>query len=194
MCYTVEKKEAVEMDVRAEKVLKSRKKKEIKRIYEASFPKEERMPFVLMLCMSGMKSTEFLAFYDADKLCGFVYMAVLGRQNFIMFFAVDENLRSKGYGSSILSWIQHRYPDNTIMVSIEPCREGLPDLAQKLRRKKFYMANGYQETGYEMKLGGQEQEILMYNGNFDKCKFRFFFLRYSCGTILPKLWKTEKNT
>lgn len=58
MCVILLKREIVEMDLCVERVLKSRQKKEIKRVYEASFSKEERMPFVLMLCMSGMKNAD----------------------------------------------------------------------------------------------------------------------------------------
>ena len=47
------------------------------------------MPFFLMLIMSCLWNTQFLAFYDEKILCGLVYMATLGRQTFIMFFAVQ---------------------------------------------------------------------------------------------------------
>ena len=46
-----------------EKVFKSKHKNEIKQLYEAAFPKTERMPFPLMLIMSCLWHTEFLAYY-----------------------------------------------------------------------------------------------------------------------------------
>lgn len=108
-----------------------------------------------------------------------------------MFFAVDNKLRSKGYGSSILNEIQLMYPTNKIMVSIEPCNEKAKNIDQKIKRKNFYIRNGYLETGYYMKLAGQVQEILIKNGTFDKRKFIMFFIRYSCCTTIPKVWKHE---
>lgn len=177
------------MDV--ENVLRSKFKREIKEIYMASFPKEERMPFALMIMMSYLWNTQFLSFYDKETLCGLVYMATLGRQTFIMFFAVDAKLRSKGYGSSILNEIQSLYPQNKIIVSIEPCNESAENIEQRLKRKKFYIRNGYQETGYFMKLSGQEQAIIIKNGTFDKRKFMVFFVLYSCCTVIPKIWKVE---
>lgn len=175
--------------MRVEKVLRSSHKKEIKEIYLSSFPKEERMPFVLMLLMSCLWNTQFLAFYDDKTLCGLVYMANLGKQTFIMFIAVDANLRSKGYGSRILKEIQLLYPENMIIVSIEPCMEPVENMEQRIRRKNFYIHNGYRETGYWMKLAGQEQEILVKNGDFDKGKFIAFFMLHSCCTMVPKIWK-----
>lgn len=175
--------------MRVEKILRSRRKREIKEIYLSSFPKEERMPFVLMLLMSCLWNTQFLAFYDDKTLCGLVYMANLGKQTFIMFFAVDAKLRSKGYGSRILEEIQQLYPKNMIIVSIEPCMESVENMEQRKRRKNFYIHNGYRETGYWMKLAGQEQEILVKNGVFEKRKFIAFFMMYSCCTMIPKIWK-----
>ena len=63
-----------------EKVFKSKRKNEIKQLYEAAFPKTERMPFPLMLIMSCLWHTEFLAYYDEDVLCGIAYMASLRKQ------------------------------------------------------------------------------------------------------------------
>lgn len=173
------------------KVVRSKDKKRIKELYQSSFPKEERMPFILMLFMSCLWNTEFLAFYDEDKLCGIIYLAVLRKQTFIMFFAVDEKLRSHGYGSSILDEVQKLYPKHKLIVSIEPCFEHADNIEQKLRRKSFYLRNGYVETGYFMKLAGQVQEILIKNGMFDKRQFRIFFVLYSFGVVMPKIWKDE---
>lgn len=172
-----------------EKVLRSKRKKEIKEIYMSSFPKEERMPFALMMIMSCLWNTQFYAYYDKKNLCGLVYMATLGKQTFIMFIAVDAKLRSKGYGSSILNTIQAMYPKNTILVSIEPVDERAENKGQRLKRKNFYVRNGYQETGYFMKLAGQEQEILIKNGTFNKGKFIAFMAAYSCCAAIPKIWE-----
>lgn len=177
------------MLLRVEKVRKSKRKQEIKTMYFSAFPKNDRMPFGMMVFLSYLWNTEFLAFYDADVLCGFVYMATVGRQTFIMFFAVDQSLRSKGYGSGILSAIQALHPKNKWIVSIEPCVASASDIEARLSRKRFYLRNGFAESGYFMKLG-TEQEILTKNGAFDKRRFRLFFLLYSFFTLCPKMWKS----
>ena len=107
---------------------------------------------------------------------------------FIMFLAVDESLRTKGYGSAILKEIKNRYPDKKIMVSIEPCDDSAPDIEVRKRRKAFYRKNGYGETGYMIKLSGVVQEIMITNGDFDKKEFLLFFIFYSNGTVWPKIW------
>ena len=84
-------------------------------------------------------------------MCGFVYLAHNRKIVFVMFFAVDKLLRSKGYGSAILQNIQSKYPEKKIIISIEPCDEVAPDIELRTRRRDFYMRNRYQETGYMMK-------------------------------------------
>ena len=52
---------------------------DVKNIYIDSFPKNERMPFSMMVAMSKLWNTDFLAFYDKDALCGFIYLAHNGK-------------------------------------------------------------------------------------------------------------------
>lgn len=182
------------MDLNVEKVRKSKRKRQIKDIYFSSFSKEDRMPFGMMTSMSLLWNTEFLAFYDDNVLCGFVYMATMGKQTFIMFFAVDKNLRSKGYGGRILKKIQSMHPQNKLLVSIEPCVEAAEDIETRRRRKKFYLKNGFSETGYFIKLGGKNQEILIKNGTFNKKKFMLFLMLYSNFMIIPKIWPEKPDS
>lgn len=169
------------------------KNKKIKEIYLDSFPKEDRMPFWLMVLLSKKNDTDFLAFYDEEILCGFTYTAIKNNIAFVMFFAIDKNLRSKGYGSFILNKLQSIYPNHKIIVSIEPFDENAKNINQRIRRKKFYINNGYVETGYLMNLSNIEQEILIKNGNFDKEEFLIFFKKYSNGTVRPEIWKNVKK-
>ena len=162
---------------------------DVRDIYFDSFPKNERMPFPIMVAMSKLWNTDFWGFYDNDTLCGFVYLAHNRKIVFVMFLAVDKTLRSKGYGSAILQEIQNKYPNKKIIISIEPCEPNSPDIKLRTKRKDFYMRNGYKETGYMMKLNGVVQEIIIINGEFSKKQFRTFFALYSNGTMWPRIWK-----
>lgn len=176
------------MELRAERAAGSKRKREIQAIYTDAFRKEDRMPFPMMLALSCLWHTDFLAFYDGDTLCGFVYLASLCRLSFIMFFAVGQGLRCKGYGSRILEQVRRLHPKNRIVVSIEPCGGEGGDSGERLRRKRFYLRNGFKETGYFLKLG-KVQEILVQNGAFDKRAFRIFFMLYSNFTMYPRIWR-----
>ena len=179
------------MQLRAQKVKINNM--DIKRIYFEAFPKRERMPFPLMVAMSKLCNTQFFGFYDGDIPCGFIYLASNRKIVFVMFFAVDKCLRSKGYGSFMLQQIKNKYPNKKIIVSIEPCDDIAPDIELRKRRKTFYMKNGYKETGYMMKLNGVVQEIMVTNGEFMKKEFCSFFLTYSFGSIYPKIWEQTNS-
>ncbi len=162
--------------------------KDIRRIYLDSFPREERMPFPMMVAMSKLWNTEFTGFYKDGVPVGLLYLAHNSRLVFIMFLAVDSALRSSGFGSEILRYVREKFPERKIIVSIEPCIPGAPDLELRERRREFYLRNGYAETGYMMKLGGVEQEILAAGGAFAKGELGRFFVLYSFGSVWPKIW------
>ena len=178
------------MQLRAQKVKISNT--DIKRIYFEAFPKEERMPFPMMVAMSKLWNTQFFAFYDGDIPCGFIYLASNRKIVFVMIFAVEKCFRSMGYGSSILQQIEKMYPNKKIIISIEPCDDNVSDIELRKKRKSFYIRNGYEETGYMMKLNGAVQEIIIKNGEFTKKEFRLFFAFYSFGSMYPKIWKEIK--
>ncbi len=161
---------------------------EIKRIYFEAFPPKERMPFPMMVGMSKLWNTEFLGFYDEGLPLGLAYFAFNRKMVFLMFLAVDQSFRSKGYGSAVLEQIKRKYSGQKIVVSIEPCWENTEDREVRKRRKAFYLQNGYLETGYLMKLNGVTQEILIANGAFAKKEFCRFLFAYSFGSLYPKLW------
>lgn len=163
------------------------KSKDVKKIYFDAFPPNQRMPFWMMVLLSKLWHTKFLSFYENDNLCGFTYLAVQFKQVFIMFFAVDKELRSKGYGSEILNELNKLYPTKTAIVSIEHGNAGTTE--EQVRRKRFYLRNGFEETGYLIRLSGVEQEILVRTGPFSKAKFRAFLAFYSKGTLWPKIWR-----
>lgn len=163
-----------------------------KKIYFESFPKEERMPYPLMVAMSKLWNTDFLIFSDGNTPVGILYLAKNSKLVFVMFLAVAKEMRSKGYGSSILRYVKDHY-QKKIIVSIEPCNPECPDFAVRQSRKKFYFKNGYEETGYRMKLKGTEQEILVSEGMFNKREFLTFFAFYSNGTVWPKIWKISSK-
>lgn len=161
---------------------------EVKSLYLDAFPKGERMPFWMMVAMSKLWNTQFLSFYVNETVWGFIYMATNKNLSFIMFFAVDKQLRSRGYGSEILRAVQKMNPNKKIIVSIEPCDVDAADFELRKKRKEFYLRNGYRETGYMIKLSGVIQEILIANGEFSKKQFQAFFALYSHGTMWPKIW------
>lgn len=172
------------MELKVEKVTnKFKDKKKIKEILKYSFSKEELMPFFMMILMSKMDSTDFLAFYDNEILCGFTYMATYNSTTFIIYLAVNRELRSRGYGSKILNKIEKMYSNNKLVLFIDRCDLEKTDNMIRNRRKRFYLTNGYKETNYLIDSTKEFQEILIKNGEFNKEEFLQFMKKYSNGTM-----------
>ena len=165
----------------------SKYRRQVKRIYFDSFPKKDRMPYWMLLLMAKMNHTEFRAFCDQGRVCGFSYFAAVGKITFIMFLAVDSKLRSKGCGSLMIKEIKSLYPESQVIVSIERCDKTVENLEQRLRRKRFYEKNGFLSTGCLLELSKEQQEVLVKNGEFDPQEFSEFFKKYSNGTMNPPI-------
>lgn len=133
------------------------------------------------------RATEMHVYRDGDAYCGMDYVASLDGTTFVMFLAVDGRTRSRGYGGMILDRIKSDHPDDPIIVSFEPPVEGEDGYEVRLRRKRFYLRNGFRETGYVGVLGGKSQEIMVFNGEFDPHSFLEFFRKYSNGTMRPEI-------
>lgn len=92
---------------------------EVRALYDRAFPENERRPFSEMLSGSGSE-IEMLAFYDGDEFVGFAVVLNSGVPiSHIIYFAVEERLRNRGCGSSILAAIHKAKAGRIVMVDIE---------------------------------------------------------------------------
>lgn len=165
--------------------------KKAKVLYKEAFPKEERMPFLMMWVLSKMPGSELLAFHDGDVFCGLTYVAASDGIAFITYIAVEAHLRAKGYGSCMLKMIEDMYPHHKIILYMDRCDIPASDeRAKRLRRRAFYLKNGFRDTGYLVDSIQEHQEILIKNGEFDQQPFVQFIKKYSNGamkvTLTPK--------
>jgi GNAT superfamily N-acetyltransferase len=142
----------------------------------------------MMMLLSKLNSTHFYAYYEEDEIIGFSYFGVKKNITFITYIAVKESKRSQGYGKRILNHIQLLFPNNKIILGIEPSYLSYI-YTQRSKRKRFYLMNGFLETEHYIKLGGQELELLIKNGEFLKEELFLFFLRYSNFTMFKKIYK-----
>lgn len=88
------------MILRVESVFDNRKEiKKVKELYEGSFPKNERIPINLLLRKAKKDFIEFLVIYDNDVFVGFTYLITREDLTYVLYIAIDNKIRSKGYGS-----------------------------------------------------------------------------------------------
>lgn len=154
-------------------------KKYLKALYKRAFPRAERKPFY----MFGKKSVFlYIIKYDgapAGLMAGCEFKDML----FIDYFAIDESMRGKGLGGQALSLLFSRFPGRRIFLEIEDPEIPSDNGEQRLRRRTFYLKNGFEVSDLKILLCGVQMLILCAGGNvnfneyvsvYEKAYGRFF--------------------
>ncbi|MCH4155458.1 MAG: GNAT family N-acetyltransferase [Muribaculaceae bacterium] len=134
----------------------------VEALYVHSFPSFERAPFAYLV--EPYPQVEFSAFYDADLFVGFVYIVTHSGISYIFYLAVAQEFRGKGYGSAILAQIRATHPSNRIILEIDDVSVKSADAPTRIRRKAFYLRNGYTENSVHIRMYGQPMEVLSQGG------------------------------
>ena len=161
----------------------------VRQLYHSAFPKEERIPWPLVRLNALRKNIDLTAFLDGDTFCGFTYSVTSGDLHFLLFFAVDDALRSKGYGSAILSVLKESYP--TVVLNIEPLVADAPNLQQRQHRYGFYRHNGFFDTGYHVWEVGGMFRVLSTDPELNVPAYQKLFLKLTIGLWKVRLQKAE---
>lgn len=156
----------------------------VKNLYHTAFPKEERIPWPLVRLSAMRRGVDLTAFLDGDTFCGFTYSVTTDDLHFLLFFAVDDTLRSKGYGSAILSMLKEEY--GTVVLNIEPFVDDAPNLPERKHRYGFYRHNGFYDTGYHVWEVGGMFRVLSTKEDLDIPSYQKVFLKLTLG-----LWKVK---
>lgn len=121
---------------------------QVQALYESAFPIEEHLDWQWLLEQVNQDQADFMAYYDGNDFIGFTYSLKSVTSYYLLFLAVSENYRSKGYGTQILSAIANVAGDRPIFLVIEPIEKQVDNFQQRQRRLAFYEHNGYQILPY----------------------------------------------
>ena len=109
----------------------------IKNLLANSFPKNERYPLWLLTARAARRDVDFLAYYDDGAFCGISYGVKAENTLFVLYLAVDEDMRSKGYGSAILAEIGKTAGERSITLNAEAPDPSTDNNAERERRMEF---------------------------------------------------------
>ena len=117
---------------------------------------------------------EFLQFTEDGKFVGLAYMIVRGGVAFLLYFAVDEKMRNRGKDVVLLNESLHEKCDNMDI---------------RVRRKGFYLRNGFRDTGFiQTSFGGEANyHILNTRENFDMEAYRYMLSHYPFKSYLEDI-------
>ena len=122
--------------------------------YQEAFPKVERMPMWMVKCFTRPKTSAFYTVYEGAQYVGLVDCVYWKDLLYILYFAIDQNLRGKGYGGRILQEICSRYAGYRIILCAEEVDQSYSNYEQRRSRMQFYERNGFQASGEKLKEAG----------------------------------------
>ncbi len=170
----------------------SRGVKQIKSLYRSAFPKEERIPFPILMRRAQSDWVHFLSFYENGRFCGLAYLLLGEHLGVLMYLAVEDALRSHGYGTQILNAIRGYCGDHrTIALDIEQVIPESVNYHQRRRRRDFYLRNGFLPSGCGHSLRGVDYEILISDSAFSPGDYAELIRRYSAGTVRMEIQRYD---
>ena len=147
--------------------------------YQEAFPKVERMPMWMVKCFTRPKTSAFYTVYEGAQYVGLVDCVYWKDLLYILYFAIDQNLRGKGYGGRILQEICSRYAGYRIILCAEEVDQSYSNYEQWRSRMQFYERNGFQASGEKLKEAGVVYDILCYHGcKVEKTEYFSLFRNY----------------
>lgn len=167
----------------------------VRRLYLSAFPKIERHSLRELLHASSNGGAEFLRFSEEGQFIGLAYMIVRGGVAFLLYLAVDEGRRNRGYGAAILDAIKKRYEGKDLVLLIESLHEKCDNPDIRIRRKGFYLRNGFRDTGLiQSSFGGEANyDILNTKEKFSKEEYRYMLSNYPFKSYLEELFPVDDS-
>ena len=159
----------------------------IEYLLKNAFPKVEQMSTSYLLVMSKRKAINFLAFYDDDLFIGFSYFIKTKDMIFITYIAINDEIRSKGYGSKILTYLKESNPTLPISLNVEMLIDDAPNKEQRIKRVKFYERNGFILLKNTVSNGKDSFSIMSTKQPLDIKSYRKALKQYSFGLYAPKV-------
>lgn len=137
-------------------------------ITKQSFPPEEYVPCEKIIEMSESdNSINYLALYDDEKLVGYIVVKLYNMFSYLLFLAINPNCRSNGYGSKAIDFIKNKFKDYKQVVDFEMVEDDASNNEQRIKRRKFYLKNGYKPTGEFVRYKNIPFEIFSMDDDFD---------------------------
>lgn len=121
--------------------------RQVKQLYRRAFPRYERAPWSWLMLKSRHDRANFWAFFDQDRFVGLAFFIHgAGKMHYLYYLAVNDQVRSRGYGSRILAQLRKLYRAGTIVLDCEQPDPDADNHQQRLKRMAFYAKNGFYRT------------------------------------------------
>ena len=160
-------------------------------LYLTAFPEIERHPIEELYDACDTGKCEWLIFKDGQTFAGMAYMIIYEDIAFLLYLAVDDEQRNKGYGAQILKELAQMYDGMEVILLIESLHEECDNMDIRIRRKGFYLRNGFYDTEYIQSTceGAAIYDILSTSQEFSTDKWKTSVAHYPMTSYMDDLYK-----
>lgn len=173
-------------------IKKSSNYKEVKDLMKRAFPKNERMPMWLLNYWAKKDGYDFWSYYDGEDFCGICFAVINKKTLFIWYLAVNDKMRSCGYGSAILNDVKEKYAGCEITLNVEPLYTTADNYEQRVKRIAFYARNGFLNTEKIIKFKKDDFLVLSTKKDFDEVTYKEILRKLSFGFFKPNFTQENK--
>lgn len=146
--------------------------RDIKRLYKEAFPASEKRPFWMIRRKYHRGEADVLAIENDGEFAGLA-ITMNGEDMVLLdYFAIRKDRRNGGIGAMALKALQDRYDGRRLFLEIENADNPGEGQEERVRRKRFYLANGMKELGVNVSLFGVDMELLGYECRVDFLEYR----------------------
>lgn len=161
-------------------------KDKLQELYFSAFPEEERFPFWILEECSKEDNTDLYAIIDNNKFVGMCYIVNCDGAYYLMYLAVQEELRNRKYGSKILKDLKEKYKTLFLSIGVQ-----IDEISTK--RKNFYLRNRFYETNKYYEDTGVWYEVMCTDNEYEITE-DMMMKRYTNMTNKPDLLNIISNT
>ena len=149
----------------------------IKRLYKEAFPLCERKPFGIIKAMAKKGKTDLWYLEDEDGFAGLC--ATINGPDVILidYLAVARKRRGTGVGTRMLSALLEPYRDYGVFLEIEELDEAAENSKERVRRRDFYLRQGFVPMETFVNLFGVNMELLGVGCQLSFDEYREFYLK-----------------
>lgn len=158
-------------------------------LYREAFPKEEQLPLRYLKRKARGASSDCIGVYDGDRFVGLLNLIYHADIVLVFYFAVSCDVRGQGYGSKILDALKTESAGKRIVLYIEPLTDDCPNLDQRVKRRAFYVKNGYADCGYQITEHGVTYDVLSCGGNVPRSELQALLKSYAGRLRYPLLFR-----
>lgn len=157
------------------KIASNEEWQQIKKLYKTAFPRYERKPLWIVGRKNRKGEADIWIIESDDEFAGFAIMMNQANLVLLDYFAIADEMRGKGLGKAALRALQEHYRGKKFFLEIESVSVPCDNLAERQRRKNFYLNNGMKEMHIMVDLFGTQMEVLGYKCGLDFTEYQSIY-------------------